>query len=141
MNLKGRENEFRNFAIELIRRFQNDVGEVLLFVCVCFMIIEIESQSNFLFLLVISILNTRVDIYANGTFRASPMECQIYTLMLKFSIKHEKSSPILCYFVCQIWHMLYLVPNLVHKYSIMSNYGIYILHEFFYFFIYKTVIL
>lgn len=30
MNLKGRENEFRNIAIELIRRFQNDVGEVLI---------------------------------------------------------------------------------------------------------------
>ena len=28
VNLKGRENEFRNNAIELIRRFQNDVGEV-----------------------------------------------------------------------------------------------------------------
>ncbi|XP_057508892.1 translation initiation factor IF3-4, chloroplastic-like isoform X3 [Actinidia eriantha] len=27
VNLKGRENEFRNNAIELIRRFQNDVGE------------------------------------------------------------------------------------------------------------------
>lgn len=30
VNLKGRENEFRNNAIELIRRFQNDVGEVVL---------------------------------------------------------------------------------------------------------------
>lgn len=30
MNLKGRENEFRNIAIELIKRFQNDVGEVTL---------------------------------------------------------------------------------------------------------------
>lgn len=30
VNLKGRENEFRNIAIELIKRFQNDVGEVLL---------------------------------------------------------------------------------------------------------------
>ncbi|KAL0013493.1 hypothetical protein SO802_000562 [Lithocarpus litseifolius] len=28
VNLKGRENEFRNIAIELIRRFQNDVGEL-----------------------------------------------------------------------------------------------------------------
>ena len=28
VNLKGRENEFRNNAIELIRRFQNDVGEL-----------------------------------------------------------------------------------------------------------------
>ncbi|KAL9326066.1 hypothetical protein ACSQ67_006711 [Phaseolus vulgaris] len=28
VNLKGRENEFRNMAIELITRFQNDVGEV-----------------------------------------------------------------------------------------------------------------
>jgi hypothetical protein len=30
VNLKGRENEFRNNAIELLRRFQNDVGEVLM---------------------------------------------------------------------------------------------------------------
>ena len=29
VNLKGRENEFRNNAIELVRRFQADVGEVL----------------------------------------------------------------------------------------------------------------
>lgn len=29
VNLKGRENEFRNMAMELIRRFQNDVGEVI----------------------------------------------------------------------------------------------------------------
>lgn len=29
MNLKGRENEFRNIAIELIKRFQNDIGEVM----------------------------------------------------------------------------------------------------------------
>ncbi|XP_022842342.1 translation initiation factor IF3-4, chloroplastic-like isoform X1 [Olea europaea var. sylvestris] len=28
VNLKGRENDFRNNAIELIRRFQNDVGEL-----------------------------------------------------------------------------------------------------------------
>ncbi|GKV42093.1 hypothetical protein SLEP1_g49538 [Rubroshorea leprosula] len=28
VNLKGRENEFRNIAIELIRGFQNDVGEL-----------------------------------------------------------------------------------------------------------------
>ncbi|CAI0394650.1 unnamed protein product [Linum tenue] len=28
VNLKGRENEFRNIAIELLRRFQNDVGEL-----------------------------------------------------------------------------------------------------------------
>lgn len=28
VNLKGRENEFRNIAIELLRRFQNDIGEV-----------------------------------------------------------------------------------------------------------------
>ena len=28
VNLKGREKEFRNNAIELIRRFQNDVGKV-----------------------------------------------------------------------------------------------------------------
>uniref|UniRef100_A0A5B7BQX3 Translation initiation factor 3 C-terminal domain-containing protein n=1 Tax=Davidia involucrata TaxID=16924 RepID=A0A5B7BQX3_DAVIN len=30
VNLKGHENEFRNNAIELIRRIQNDVGEVLI---------------------------------------------------------------------------------------------------------------
>lgn len=29
VNLKGRENEFRNIAIELIKRFQNDIGEVM----------------------------------------------------------------------------------------------------------------
>ncbi|XP_022755342.1 translation initiation factor IF3-4, chloroplastic-like isoform X2 [Durio zibethinus] len=28
VTLKGRENEFRNMAMELIRRFQNDVGEL-----------------------------------------------------------------------------------------------------------------
>ncbi|XP_010265524.1 PREDICTED: uncharacterized protein LOC104603245 [Nelumbo nucifera] len=28
VNLKGRENEFRNIAIKLIRRFQNDIGEL-----------------------------------------------------------------------------------------------------------------
>ncbi|KAJ4959078.1 hypothetical protein NE237_026189 [Protea cynaroides] len=28
VNLKGRENEFRNIAIELLRRFQTDVGEL-----------------------------------------------------------------------------------------------------------------
>ncbi|CAL0307059.1 unnamed protein product [Lupinus luteus] len=28
VNLKGRENEFRNIATELLRRFQNDVGEL-----------------------------------------------------------------------------------------------------------------
>ncbi|OMP01635.1 Translation initiation factor 3 [Corchorus capsularis] len=28
VNLKGRENDFRNMAMELIRRFQNDVGEL-----------------------------------------------------------------------------------------------------------------
>ncbi|XP_073317500.1 translation initiation factor IF3-2, chloroplastic-like isoform X2 [Primulina huaijiensis] len=28
VNLKGRENEFRNNAIELLRRFQNDIGEL-----------------------------------------------------------------------------------------------------------------
>lgn len=28
VNLKGRQNEFKNVAIELIRRFQNDIGEV-----------------------------------------------------------------------------------------------------------------
>ncbi|KAJ4845823.1 70-kilodalton heat shock protein [Turnera subulata] len=28
VNLKGRENDFRNMAIELIRRFQNDIGEL-----------------------------------------------------------------------------------------------------------------
>lgn len=30
VNLKGRENEFRNTAIELLKRFQNDIGEVIL---------------------------------------------------------------------------------------------------------------
>ncbi|XP_020588740.1 uncharacterized protein LOC110030392 [Phalaenopsis equestris] len=28
VNLKGRENEFKNIAIDLIKRFQNDVGEL-----------------------------------------------------------------------------------------------------------------
>ncbi|KAM7511671.1 hypothetical protein LguiB_010546 [Lonicera macranthoides] len=28
VNLKGRENEFRNTAIELLKRFQNDIGEL-----------------------------------------------------------------------------------------------------------------
>ncbi|ERM93905.1 hypothetical protein AMTRI_Chr12g238450 [Amborella trichopoda] len=28
VNLKGRENEFRNIAIELIKRFQSDIGEL-----------------------------------------------------------------------------------------------------------------
>ncbi|KAL3535139.1 hypothetical protein ACH5RR_003600, partial [Cinchona calisaya] len=28
VNLKGRENEFRNNAIELLGRFQNDLGEL-----------------------------------------------------------------------------------------------------------------
>lgn len=28
VNLKGRENEFRNIAIELIRRFQEEIGEL-----------------------------------------------------------------------------------------------------------------
>ncbi|XP_027358531.1 translation initiation factor IF3-2, chloroplastic-like [Abrus precatorius] len=28
VNLKGRENEFRNIAIELVKRFQSDVGEL-----------------------------------------------------------------------------------------------------------------
>lgn len=28
VNLKGRQNEFKNVAIELIRRFQNDIGEL-----------------------------------------------------------------------------------------------------------------
>uniref|UniRef100_A0A2C9VME1 Translation initiation factor 3 C-terminal domain-containing protein n=2 Tax=Manihot esculenta TaxID=3983 RepID=A0A2C9VME1_MANES len=28
VNLKGRENDFRNIAIELIRCFQNDIGEL-----------------------------------------------------------------------------------------------------------------
>ncbi|XP_024004422.1 translation initiation factor IF3-4, chloroplastic isoform X1 [Eutrema salsugineum] len=28
VNMKGRENEFRNIAIELLRRFQNEVGEL-----------------------------------------------------------------------------------------------------------------
>lgn len=29
VNLKGRENQFRKNAVELLKRFQNDVGEVL----------------------------------------------------------------------------------------------------------------
>ncbi|XP_074563097.1 translation initiation factor IF3-2, chloroplastic-like [Curcuma longa] len=36
VNLKGRENEFRNIAIELLRRFQSDVGEL-----------AIEESKNF----------------------------------------------------------------------------------------------
>ncbi|RRT52814.1 hypothetical protein B296_00021049, partial [Ensete ventricosum] len=28
VNLKGRENEFRNIAIKLIQRFQSDIGEL-----------------------------------------------------------------------------------------------------------------
>lgn len=40
MNLKGRENEFRNNAIELLRRFQNDVGEVLM-MCFYFFMLKI----------------------------------------------------------------------------------------------------
>ena len=37
MNLNWRENEFRNIAIELIRRIQNFVGEVLMkyLMCLC----------------------------------------------------------------------------------------------------------
>jgi hypothetical protein len=31
VNLKGRENLYKKEAVELIRRFQNDVGEVILF--------------------------------------------------------------------------------------------------------------
>jgi hypothetical protein len=38
VNLKGRENEFRNNAIELLRRFQNDVGEVLMMYFYLFML-------------------------------------------------------------------------------------------------------
>lgn len=38
MNLKGRENEFRNNAIELLRRFQSDVGEVLMMYFYLFML-------------------------------------------------------------------------------------------------------
>ena len=30
VNLKGRENEFRNKAIELLKRFQSEIGEVLM---------------------------------------------------------------------------------------------------------------
>ncbi|GAB4853644.1 hypothetical protein Ancab_017835 [Ancistrocladus abbreviatus] len=36
VSLKGRENEFRNIAIELLRRFQNDIGEL-----------AIEESKNF----------------------------------------------------------------------------------------------
>lgn len=28
VSMKGRENEFRNIAIELLRRFQTEIGEV-----------------------------------------------------------------------------------------------------------------
>uniref|UniRef100_M1BFA8 Translation initiation factor 3 C-terminal domain-containing protein n=1 Tax=Solanum tuberosum TaxID=4113 RepID=M1BFA8_SOLTU len=41
VNLKGRENEFRNNAIELLRRFQNDVGE-----CVIVFLWELDAQWN-----------------------------------------------------------------------------------------------
>ncbi|RWV81738.1 hypothetical protein BHE74_00004849 [Ensete ventricosum] len=34
VNLKGRENEFRNIAIELLQRFQSDIGEVMHLSCV-----------------------------------------------------------------------------------------------------------
>ena len=42
----------------------------------------------------------------------SPMGCYFFVLILKFGIKHKIYALMLCYFVCQIWHMLYLVPNL-----------------------------
>lgn len=52
MNLKGRENDFRNIAIELIRRFQNDVGEVFLFPalheCICSVILEVKKKKKLL---------------------------------------------------------------------------------------------
>lgn len=34
VNLKGRENEFRNIAIELLQRFQSDIGEVMRLTCI-----------------------------------------------------------------------------------------------------------
>lgn len=37
VNLKGRENLYKKQAIELLRRFQNDVGEVIRFTCFSFM--------------------------------------------------------------------------------------------------------
>ncbi|KAL7229622.1 hypothetical protein ACSBR2_008183 [Camellia fascicularis] len=50
VNLKGRENEFRNNAIELIRRFQNDVGESYnrdLFLFLYFLLIIVSAITSF----------------------------------------------------------------------------------------------
>lgn len=52
VNLKGRENEFRNIAIELLRRFQNDVGEVILcvftatIICHTTTILDLNQTNN-----------------------------------------------------------------------------------------------
>jgi fatty-acid desaturase len=48
-------------------------------------------------------------------FRASPMLCQIIVPMLKFSIGCKNHPPMQCQMMCQIWHMLYCVPNLAHN--------------------------
>ncbi|KAI7998672.1 hypothetical protein LOK49_LG10G01172 [Camellia lanceoleosa] len=50
VNLKGRENEFRNNASELIRHFQNDVGESYnrdLFLFLYFLIIIVSTITSF----------------------------------------------------------------------------------------------
>ena len=70
-------------------------------------------------------------------FRASLIKYQIYVLMLKFSIKHKKSSLMLYYFVYQIWYMIYFAQNLTHN-NLASAYKCSI--DFFHFFIYKIVI-
>uniref|UniRef100_A0A0D9VM41 Translation initiation factor IF-3 n=1 Tax=Leersia perrieri TaxID=77586 RepID=A0A0D9VM41_9ORYZ len=43
VNLKGRENLYKKQAIELIRRFQNDVGEVLLMQLLPFLYIKTDA--------------------------------------------------------------------------------------------------
>jgi len=40
VNMKGRENEFRNIAIELLRRFQTEIGEVCI-VSLCSFLIQV----------------------------------------------------------------------------------------------------
>ncbi|CAL5357694.1 unnamed protein product [Camellia sinensis] len=50
LNLKGCENEFRNNAIELIRRFQNDVGQSYnrdLFLFLYFLLIIVSAITSF----------------------------------------------------------------------------------------------
>lgn len=47
VNLKGRESDFRNNAIELIRRFQADVGEVITVVVVnCYFLPQVFVLSS-----------------------------------------------------------------------------------------------